>query len=123
MDSAGTEGLFGSVLIYMSAILFSLAFLAAPIYFIAGPTIIQNNERSDLSRIVKQPVLATDNNVQPNPKAEAALKDLVGSGHDPDRAQLHADMRVHRHVVAAPASKNQLTSTLPSAVYPSFAPL
>ncbi len=125
MDSADDEGLFGSVLIYMGILLFSMAVLAAPIYLITGPIVFDNDARSDLARVVKQPVIAADDNRQPNAKAEAALKALVAR---PDGAQLRAEMPVHRRVVPPPPSThevttNQVTSAPAAAFVPSFAPL
>lgn len=119
MGSADTDGLFGSVLIYVGAISFSMAVLVAPIYFVAAPNVIVNNEASDFSRVVEQPVLAANENRQPNPKAEAALKALVKKPRD---TQLRAEVPVHRRAVAHSPSTNQVTSTLP-AVFPSLAPL
>ncbi len=120
MESAADEGLFGSVLIYMGIIFGTMAVLGAPIYVLTGPVTFNNDARSDLARVVKQPVMAADDNAQPNAKAEATLKAFVAR---PGGAQIRAEMPVHRRFGAASQPTQHIAATPAVVVVPSFAPL
>jgi hypothetical protein len=118
MDSSDTSGLAGSVLIYMSAIIFSLGVLAVPIYFITGPIVITNDGAPTLTRVVTQPLVAAADDSSPsNTKVEAARKAEVKRTQSPRNrpvaAKTHSQSRVASDAPAA----------LPPATYPNFAPL
>lgn len=111
MVTSDTDGLVGSVLIYMSAIIFTLGVLAAPIYFITGPIVLKNDGAPTLIRVVTQPLVATDDSSMSTTKAEAVLKGLVNRHPDAGR-------RLQGRV----ASDNEPTAS-PGATYSNLAPL
>jgi hypothetical protein len=117
MNASDTDGLAGSVLIYMSAITFSLGVLAAPIYFIAGPIVLTNDGAPTLTRVVTQPVVADDESSLSNTKAEAVLK---GPAKRTPTRNMHRDAKTPSQDRVA--SDNTPTAS-PAATYPSFAPL
>jgi hypothetical protein len=120
MDGVDDEGLCGSVLIYMGIIFLSMAVLGVPIYVLTGPVTFNNDATSDLARAVKQPVMAAEDNAQPNAKAEAALKALLGRSGG---AQLRAEAPVHQRVVPAAPTTQHIASTPAVVAPPTFAPL
>ena len=125
MTTSDTDGLAGSVLIYISAIMFSLGVLAVPIYFITGPIVITNDGPRTLTRVVTQPLIAAaDGSFLSNPKADAALAELKRSQAPPSRSQappsgsLEVKKQVNQHVSSGNAPP---VSSL--ATYLNFAPL
>ena len=119
MDASDTNGLAGSVLIYMSAIMFSLGVLALPIYFLTGPIVLTNDGAPTLTRVVTQPlVAAADDSSLSHIKAEAALKAEVKKSQPPRNR--HLDVKTHSQ---DRVSSDNAPTASPLATYPNFAPL
>ena len=119
MVTSDTEGLAGSVLIYMSAIIFTLGVLAAPIYFITGPIVLTNDGASPLTRVVTQPLVATDDSSLSKTKTEAVLKSPAKRSSQ-SSFNLHPD--ANKRSQGRVASDNGPTAS-PVATYPNFVPL
>jgi hypothetical protein len=117
MDASDTEGLAGSVLIYMSAIIFCLGVLAMPIYFITGPIVLTKDGAPTLTRVVTQPLFADDGFSLSKAKAEAVLK---GPAKISQSRNMHRDAKTPSQDRVA--SETAPTAS-PAATYPSFAPL